>query len=587
MKHLFACASIVTLLPVLPSFAQEQILVDLHDILPKSVTAKGFTLTSEQEISITAVGIRTSRQRPALASAWILDAATREVVWELTESNTQSYDRYLSKFEGVVKLPAGNYLAFYAFFAYHDGNWRASGFGEAMAYLFSELFYDRRDWHDDWSWHGEEKIDREKFKDLGVVIRGHGKALPDEEIESLTRAFQNDALISITGLWDDEYKKRGFTLDQQLEIEIYALGEARYDEEYDYGWILNAKTREKVWQFDYDHSRPAGGAVKNRMAREILTLPAGSYAVFWVTDDSHSYHRWNSPPPYDPEFWGLTVRVRDPAMKKAARAFEYEDVPAQNVFLQITRVRDDEFRSEGFSLKQPTEVRIYALGEGRDGEMFDYGWIVDTQTRKKAWQMDYDKTDHAGGGEKNRVFDATIRLEPGNYMAYYTSDGTHSYRDWNTSPPIDQEHWGLTLMTAGATSPAAVVAPYKESEAKEIVAQIINVRDDQHRQVDFRLPQNAQVRIYALGEGRDGDMFDYGWIEDSRSGRVVWEMTYRMTEHAGGGRKNRMLDDTISLKAGEYALHYKSDGSHSWHDWNTSPPHDPGHWGITLYRVGK
>ncbi len=80
-------------------------------------------------------------------------------------------------------------------------------------------------------------------------------------------------------------------------------------------------------------------------------------------------------------------------------------------------------------------------------------------------------------------------------------------------------------------------------------------------------------------------MFDYGWIEGTKTGRAVWEMTYRTTERAGGARKNRLADVTLTLPAGAYELHYRTDGSHAFGDWNAAPPDDPLHWGITVYRA--
>ena len=32
------------------------------------------------------------------------------------------------------------------------------------------------------------------------------------------------------------------------------------------------------------------------------------------------------------------------------------------------------------------------------------------------------------------------------------------------------------------------------------------------------------MRIFAIGEGQAGEMFDYGWIEDVDKGSRVWEM---------------------------------------------------------------
>ncbi len=82
-------------------------------------------------------------------------------------------------------------------------------------------------------------------------------------------------------------------------------------------------------------------------------------------------------------------------------------------------------------------------------------------------------------------------------------------------------------------------------------------------------------------------MYDYGWIEDASTGKVVWEMTYRMTEHAGGARKNRVYDGMIVLPAGKYTVFYETDGSHAFNDWNDDPPDDPTSWGITVSLAGK
>lgn len=102
----------------------------------------------------------------------------------------------------------------------------------------------------------------------------------------------------------------------------------------------------------------------------------------------------------------------------------------------------------------------------------------------------------------------------------------------------------------------------------------------------LQLSKDLDLYIYALGEGRDRDeMFDYGWIENVNTGETVWEMTYRMTSPAGGGKKNRMVNTSFLLNKGEYELHYLTGDSHAFNDWNTDPPEDRTHWGITLYQA--
>jgi hypothetical protein len=37
------------------------------------------------------------------------------------------------------------------------------------------------------------------------------------------------------------------------------------------------------------------------------------------------------------------------------------------------------------------------------------------------------------------------------------------------------------------------------------------------------------------------------------------------------------------LKAGKYIVHYQTDDSHAFGDWNADPPLDQTNWGITIY----
>ncbi len=586
MSKKFFATFCLALLVASIGHAQETVLVALEKLSPRTLEVQAFAIDRTQEVQIQATGLNTSRRHPFTANAWILNAQTREVVWEMKEANTTRRDRMLRDFTGTVTLPAGTYEVYYSSFSYWNEGFRVNDIGNAISYLYDQIFErsDRRH-QDEWSdgnWNESEY--RREYEELGITVKGIGRKLDEHELQNFVESTKTDAVINMSGLWDDDYKRQGFILAQPTELQIYALGEATYQNDFDYGWIIDTKTREKVWKFTYDNSSPAGGAEKNRMYEGAVKLPAGSYAAIFVTDDSHSHRRWNSPPPYDPEYWGLTIRVSNAAERANVRLYEYEDFPKKNVILELTRVRDDEYLSKGFSLKQPLGVRVYAMGEGRDGDMFDYGWIVNAKTRKKVWTMDYRDTEHAGGADKNRLADEVVQLEKGDYLVYYVTDGTHSYRDWNSSAPFEQERWGITLLAANDNFNASSVSDYSPEADASVLAQIVNVRDDQHRRVTFSLDKNAEVRVYALGEGSEGDMHDYGWIEDARTGKVVWEMSYRTTEHAGGARKNRVFDDTVNLKAGEYELHYQTDGSHSPRDWNDDPPHDPMQWGVTVYK---
>jgi len=88
----------------------------------------------------------------------------------------------------------------------------------------------------------------------------------------------------------------------------------------------------------------------------------------------------------------------------------------------------------------------------------------------------------------------------------------------------------------------------------------------------FDITEPVRVLLIAVGEGVDGRMIDYGWLENEDTGKTVWEMTYRQTEPAGGARKNRQVRTTISLPKGAYALHFETDGSHAFGTGTTTRP---------------
>ena len=118
--------------------------------------------------------------------------------------------------------------------------------------------------------------------------------------------------------------------------------------------------------------------------------------------------------------------------------------------------------------------------------------------------------------------------------------------------------------------------------SKKSIAEIVRVADNADQTVEFTLAQDQMIRIFAIGEGQAGQVFDYGWIENAGTGARIWEMKLPQTKPAGGASKNRVSDAIVTLAAGRYKLRYKSDDSHSFGSWNALPP-DINFWGIALY----
>ena len=119
--------------------------------------------------------------------------------------------------------------------------------------------------------------------------------------------------------------------------------------------------------------------------------------------------------------------------------------------------------------------------------------------------------------------------------------------------------------------------------ALPVIAQIVQVLDNEDKTVTFSVKDSQEVRVFAIGEGQGGQMFDYGWIENADNGSPVWRMEEPRTTHAGGAGKNRQVDQVITLPAGNYKLRYKSDDSHAFDNWNSMPP-DINFWGVAIYK---
>jgi hypothetical protein len=575
--------------------AGEKQIVSLRDMSEVELKQYGFELHERAQVRIKALGAGgdygwTYKSDEMFAYAWIIDARSREVVWEMTADNT-SKSKEDRTFDGTVTLGPGSYEVYFtaAVFAYHSTfTHMRVNVDHRQKPLFGEGKKGKNNffqWFSGW-WSDDIARDWDKLaKRWGVDL------LVDESVNVGSTMLPREApgvVLKLTGLGDDQYITRGFALSEQAVVHIYAVGEGVRDgaggDPVDYGWIVSQADRKRVWEMQLRNTTHAGGAKKNIQYNEDITLPRGEYVLYYVTDGTHSVTDWNENPPYDPLNWGITLTIAD---EKERRAFKEAAFPEyRNIIVSLVHPKDSDYLSTGFTLKEDAKVRVYAIGERGNSRrlMADYGTILNVKTRQKVWTMDLERTSHAGGAAKNRMIDEVIALPRGSYLVTYQTDDSHSYEDWNSDPPYDKEHYGITVMGAGEKWNSSVVGKYEEERDKNIIAQIVRAGDNADLTERFTLDKTTRVRIYAIGEGQNREMFDYGWIEDARTGTVIWEMTYGMTFHAGGGRKNRMVNTTLLLEKGEYRLRYKSDDSHSFGDWNAEPPEDQQYWGITIYR---
>lgn len=595
-----------------PQSDSKKYFISLKDFTTEEVKGLGFTVSKDITIHINAVGggnkntwndvfNHRSRSNDMFAAGWIINADTREVVWEMSLDNTSGREEKRTC-EDDVKLKQGSYEVYFS----------AHGFSSSSSFgNFTSINIDRREgksrnkidkflnwFDDDYSSMYDEFMDRAK-DEYGILL----SVAPGNEsaIQTFNAPKKNpNTIFAASGVGDGAYVRKKIAVAKDVTVTMYALGEGRgRDEVFDYGWITNTETRERVWEMRYSNTDYAGGASKNVIFTGDIRLPKGNYELSYVTDDSHSREDWNSKPPYDPFNYGVAIIAKNESDKSAVSVADYK-FEKQNIIVQLTRVRDDEFVQAGFTLKEESRLHVYALGEGhgsmrvkvmgkevyeRDTEdLADYGWIINAKTRERVWDMNRANTTHAGGAKKNRLADEFITLPAGSYIVFYQTDDSHAYNDWNDDKPFDADAYGITVMGTGDNFSMKNVAKFEETGDENVLVQLIKVRDDRHVRQKFTVEKPMKVRVYAIGEGVSGDMADYAWIENVKNGDVVWEMTYRTTTHAGGAKKNRLFDKTVFLEKGEYEVHYQTDDSHAFNDWNDDPPEDRTHWGVTIYK---
>ncbi len=574
----------VLALPVLIS--ANDIICDFTDFSRGDLVVDGFELKNKTEISIEAIGAEFQRSDFMMAYGWIIDADTREPVWILANEDTKRYrrTRTLREYTDNISLPTGRYEIIYFVgesFIFSDGNIIIKDFEDVGNVL--EAIFGSDDDGDTYILGGDYDDFFDEIDELKFTIRAPSgtfvKFNPVEYVKA-------KAIIDFSKPEDDFLEKKGFTLKKDLSLTIHAIGEYSSGDRVfvDFGWIMNADTREKVWQMDKWNTSWAGGGRKNRYFNEEVDLPAGNYIAGFATDDSHAFGEWNVPPPYDPLHYGLTIFPADEKDRK--HITDFVDDYSEPTIISITKVRNNRFEQKGFTLKKETNLHIFALGEfGYSDEFADYGWIEDISSTEIVWEMTEYNTDHAGGGKKNRKFDGIITLPKGDYMVYYVTDDSHAYRRWNTSAPIERDMWGISIYGMGKNFDPKSVPTFDDlPESGNILVNLVGIGDNEEVRQSFELNKEQKVKIIALGEGDDGQMHDYGWIEEAETGDVVWEMTYRKTKRAGGARKNRMVNADITLEAGKYYVYFETDGSHSFPEFNASRPDNPQKWGIRVLK---
>ncbi len=447
---LYALALAMLLAAVgLPLQAAEPRIVALHDLETAEVRSQGFILPHAQKVHIYARGaglqslVKARGETPIFAYGWILNAATREVAWQMDGTNTRRNGAYLIA-DQYLELPAGSYEAYFANPAFAQGLFLAQWSRNIdRRHLEAKLAERPRGFLAAFG-ADEAGLLRQWRRQVG----NYGMELylpagdPREVVTFETPLRWARVAVTLSATGDRGEWHQAFKVHRPVDLHVYAVGEGTQRRMSDYGWILDIRTRQRVWEMTPERSQFAGGGARNRRQVETLQLPPGDYVATFVTDDSHSPADWTVAPPCDPGLYGLALSLPQPG---DAGALSLRALPEPGpVLAEQVQVGNSQDRSAPFDLTVTTTVRVHAIGEAGSHTMADTAWIEDA-SGKRVWEVLKDQTHHAGGASKNRYSDALVKLPKGHYMLRVKTDDSHAFGDWNSTPPRGSERYGATV----------------------------------------------------------------------------------------------------------------------------------------------
>ena len=418
--------------------------------------------------------------------------------------------------------------------------------------------------------------------------------------------------VEVDGLELGRLVAIGFELPRDASVHVDAVGirPPGSRELSASAWILDAATRAPVWVMERRNTERADDDRMLRRADENIDLKQGRYELYafaaprWSSRDVFSWggkgwRNWFGDDDSDSYSYSdrgsrsvrraldqCYVKLTSDGLSKAdIHAFEPTG-DIEGALMRYNRLGDGEHIRAAFRLRSAMDLQVYALIELPEDwdHGADHGWITNAKTQERAWSMTHRNTEHAGGAEKNRRFRDTVHLDAGEYLLTFGTDDSHSYEEFNASPPYDPMNWGITI-SAAKPRDAKNFEVIDVPERAQALVDLTRARDYDFTEQPFRLKKDAEIAIQAIGEYSDGDreFVDYGWIQKAGSSEIVWEMTRRNTEHAGGANKNRMFEGRVALPAGDYVAFFVTDDSHSYRHWNSEAPFDPEGWGMAIY----
>ncbi|MEM1095095.1 MAG: hypothetical protein AAGJ10_10865 [Bacteroidota bacterium] len=409
----------------------------------------------------------------------------------------------------------------------------------------------------------------------------------------------SDALV-LADLSDIPFHQSAFTVTAPTAVVVEAVGSfERRDVRRlaAYGWIVDSDTREVTWMMSAATASEGRGL--SAEARDTLQLEPGRYEAYFTSlgnelrvDRGRGLISglFNTDEPWrgDASKWTMHVLPLDPTSFQIDYDFSRRkadgSVRLPGTIWSSAPTGDGEQEELLFEVKEPMVVGVRAIGEISQTPD-DYSWIRNELTGEKVWSLTKESTEHAGGVAENRIALTKLRLAPGVYTAGTDTDRGHDYDEWYGNPPLDPLFYGLTLRAIPARDSVHAV-PFDPWSSRGSMAEIMRVTNNQQLSTQIRLERPLKAIVSAMGE-ISSSVYDYGWIVDDRTGDTIWELSDENSSWAGGNENNRVGTAFLDLQAGSYTIHYRTDGSHAYNDFDDGAPDNEERWGIALFALDR
>jgi signal transduction histidine kinase/ligand-binding sensor domain-containing protein len=148
---------------------------------------------------------------------------------------------------------------------------------------------------------------------------------------------------------------------------------------------------------------------------------------------------------------------------------------SKKVIAKILEVTDKQNLTQTFEITKAGTYLIASVGEGNVTNMNDFGFLQNSAKDTLWISNQFEKTNYAGGANKNRIEVERIELQPGTFELKYHSDDNHSFNAWNALQPDKTNLYGIVLVDLNEASDNALVESLLKQDTTEYTLSANNI----------------------------------------------------------------------------------------------------------------